>query len=58
MSVYAMVTSSSPRCAMGPGIGTQLPADGHQMSVLRSVKSFECEENDASISQVFQGLHQ
>lgn len=50
MNVYSMLTPSSPGCAMGPGIGTQLPAAGHRMSLLKSIKLFDTGENDALVS--------
>lgn len=50
-----MLTFSSSTLAMGPVIDIQLPAAGHQMSLLRSLKSFETGENNASGSQLSAG---
>lgn len=51
MTVYIILTPPPPRRVVGPGIGIQLSAVGNRMSVLRSVKSFETGEDDASVSK-------
>lgn len=55
MNFYAMLTSSSSRCAMRPGIGIQLPAVGYRMSLLKSVKLFDTGEDNTAVSQVSKG---
>lgn len=47
MTIYATLTPLSLKHAMGPERSTHLPAVGHRMSMLRSVKSFETGDNSA-----------